>query len=319
MPTNTSKFNNEELMHMLNKLYAKNNDMKNLIHENVVYHQSKVPSKRQMISLGKNFTDMKPHVNKILRKRDKKEGRKTGRKIRISRIHPKLARFLRLKERGLPTDVYYDALVMSYIADWTVREGRSDGINIKLFGRDDPFVLLFKDELSLPGSAPNQVEEDPNLFQAPALDDEGLPLEDEEGRPYLLTSILDRDGNPVKPFARCKHMFIFKNMYIQKRKLQDKTYVTQREVIAGEEYANALPFIEKEKDLLTNVLKDARSKYKSALDKYEGLSQKQEQAKNLGDSSMRSTLVLAKKELDESAKKYTQLLTINNLSHKIKV
>lgn len=293
--------------------------MKELIHSNVVYHQSKVPAKRAMISLGKNFTDMKPHVNKILRKRDKKEGRKTERKIRISRIHPKLARFLKLKERGLPTDVYYDALVMSYVADWTVREGRSDGVNIRLFGKDDPFVLLFKEELSLPGAGPNQVEEDPNLFQAPALDDEGLPLEDDEGRPYLLTSVLDREGNPVKPFARCKHMFVFKNMYVQKRKLQGNTYVTQREVIAGEEYTNALPFIQKERELLTTTLKDSRTRYKTALDKYENLAKKQEQARDLGDTSVRSTLITAKKELDEAARKYTQVLTSNNLPHKIKV
>jgi hypothetical protein len=319
MPTNTSKYNEEELIKILEQLRAKNTEIKELIHTNVIYHQSKVPTKREMVTLGKKFTDMKPVVNKALKKRDKKEGKKTERKIRISRIHPKLARFLRLKERGLPSDVYYDAIVMSYFADWVVREGRSDGVNVKLNGKDDPFVVLFREELSQPGSAANQLEEDENLFQAPAYDNDGNAVLDKNGNQLLATSVLDRDGNVAKPFPRCKHMFIFKNMYVQKRKLQGDTYITQREVITGEEYTNALPAIERERDLFKDVLKEVRKKYKDTLKRYEELSHKQEQAKSLGDTSVRTSLLLCKKDLDDAAKKYITILNNNYLTHKIKV
>jgi hypothetical protein len=192
-------------------------------------------------------------------------------------------------------------------------------MNIKLFGKDDPFVVLFKNELSLPGSGPLQVEEDPSLFQAPCLDDRDHPVLDDDGRPLLLTSVLDREGNPVKPFARCKHMFIFKNLYAQKRKLVGKAYVTQREVIAGTEYDNALPAMKKEKELLTGLLKETRGKYKTCLDRYESLIRKQDQAKSLEDTSARSALTVAKRSLEASYKAYTELLTANNLPYKIKL
>lgn len=298
MPTNTSKYANEELMVLLNQLLKLNTEVKELMHTNVVHHQVKVPSRREIISKGKTYTTLKPAVIRLMRKVEKRDKVDEDRKIRIMRVHPKLSKFLRLKERGLPTDVYPDTLVMSYFSDWVTREGRSDKKNVKLFGRDDPFVLLFKEELSQPGSGPDMKDDDGNVHK---------------------TSVLDSSGNVVNEFPRCKHMVIFKNLYSQKRQLQGDKYVQKREVVSGDEHTSLLPIMEKERDLLKNVLKEARKKYTASLDKYNTLLSKQEEAKSLGDNSARTSLLMAKRELDENTRKYTSLLTSNNLPHKIKV
>lgn len=302
MPTNVAKYNDDELIMLLSKLQTLNKEIKELMHTNVRHQQSKVETRSAIISRGKVYRELKPMTAKLLKecekKKDKESGEKKPRKIRITRIHPKLAKFLRLKERGLPVDKYPDTLVMSYFSDWVVREGRRDGLNVKLFGRNDEFVQLFKEELSQLGS--------------------GADKKDEEGN-EIQTSVLDKDGNIVNPFPRCKHMVIFKNQYVQKRQLQGDTFVVKREPISGDEYTQCLPVYEKERDLLTKTLKDARGKYKKNFDKYHELLAKQEEAKNVGDNSARSAALLSKKDMEDSCKKYIQLLNTNSLTHKLKV
>lgn len=290
-----AKYKDDSLIRKLTTLYDLNTEIKNLMHTNVHYYQSKVPSRSQMVSKGKVYTQLKVPTTRLVREEEKKlkDDTPSTRKMRISRIHPKLARFLRLKERGLPTDKYPDSLVMSYFADWVAREGRRDGNNVKLFGRDDPFVLLFKEELSLPGSGP-----------------------DNEDGP---TSVLDKDGNIINPFPRRKHMVVFKNLFVQKRQLQGDTYVTKRESIVGEEYANSLSLYEKERELLTKTLGDSRNRYTKADDKYKALLSKQEEAKSMGDTSVNTLLPQYKKEVDEAMRAYLLLLDQHNLTHKLSV
>lgn len=296
MPTDTSKYKNDPLISLLDQLRKKNEELKTLMHTEVIEYQGTVPSRREMISRGKKYTDLKPHVIKMLKMQEKKSVDKPKRSMKLTKVDPRLSKFLRLKERGLPEDVYPDILVMSYFADWVVREGRSDGKNVKLFGKDDPFVRLFKPELSAPGSSSDGENEYGELVER---------------------AVLDEAGNPVNPFPVCKHMTIFKDLYPRKRKLVGKVYKDTRDTVTGDEYDTLIPVYQKERDFLTTTLNAARTKYKDTSKKYHELVCKETDAKTLGDGALRSSLVLAKRNLDVATREYKSLLDQNSLPHKL--
>jgi len=296
MTTDIVKYKDDPLLQLLGQLYAKNNELKELLHTNVLKDQGDRPSRRNMVSRSKKYTDLKETVIKLIKLEAKNSADKKKRPMKLTKIDPRLAKFLLLKERGLPQHVYPDILVLSYFHDWVVREGRVDGRNVRLFGKDDPFVRLFKAELSQPGSGEDIVNEDETVTP---------------------TSVLDAEGNPVRPFPICKHMTIFSNLYLHKKKLVGKTYQEVRDTVSGDEYNSLIPLFEKERLFLTTTLKDARTKYKGALASYNNLLSKETDAKSLGDSSFRVSLLNAKRVLDTATREYEQVLDSNHLPHKL--
>jgi hypothetical protein len=296
MTTDIAKYKDDPLLQLLGQLYLKNNELKELMHTNVIKDQGDRPTRRNMVSRSKKYTDLKDTAIRLIKMEAKNSVDKKKRPMKLTKIDPRLAKFLLLKERGLPTHVYPDILVLSYFHDWVVREGRLDGRNVRLFGKDDPFVRLFKAELSQPGSGEDIVNEDDTVTP---------------------TSVLDSEGNPVRPFPICKHMTIFSGLYLHKRKVSGKTYQDVRDTVTGDEYNSLVPIFEKERLFLTTTLKDARTKYKTANTNYNNLLSKENDAKMLGDSSFRVSLMNAKRQLDAATREYKQVLESNHLTHKL--
>lgn len=301
MPTKTEQYKNEVLVEKAQELRTKHNELKNAIHSGNVRHQTEPPSRKEMISMGTVYTKLKENGVRLCKLRDKKEAKAQGKsnpsKLRVVKVDAALSQFLRLKERGLPEDMYPDTLVTSYFANWVVIENRQKGTEVKLNGPDDPFVKLFLEDLQKPGSGPT--------------------LKDEETGEETETAVLDANGKQINPLKMNKHMFIFASHYIRKMKTVNGKSAMRREVVSKADYPDEYARILQEHHLLTEVFKSARKDYVNAKREVARLQEGKEKAVQVGDVSINDSIQKANAALRKARNEYVALLNKNLFKHSI--
>lgn len=274
--------------------------LKDLIHTNAVRHQSNVPSRKELITMSKPFTEIKDHVIRLCKVRDRASAKAQSPKLRVAAIDATLSKFLRLKERGLPMGMYPDTLVTSYFADWAYRTGRSNGMEIKLNGPNDEFVQLFGDDLKRLGSGPT------------------IKVKDNNGNVVstVLTSVLDANGNQINPFRMNKHMFVFAPHYLSVPKASKEGRMG-RQVLPQADNQQVYVVLQKEHDLMVGPLKEARKRYTQASKKLDVLQAKKDKALQVGERSIIDTIYKVGDEIKTSKVAYIALLNQNNLPHSL--
>ena len=316
MPSNNDKYKGEELVLEALALRELHLKLKDEIHNPKVRHQTKVPTRKDMISSSTVYTKAKDHVIRLAKGRDKKEaklnGKSSGSKLRVVRVDAALAQFLRLKERSLPVDMYPDTLVTSNFTDWVVRSGLQKGKEVLLTingapinGTATEFLKLFGDDLRRLGSGPTvkvgQVD--------PAT---GLVATQE-----ILTSVLDQTGRQINPFNMNKHMFIFAPHYPQVPKNTNGRYEKGREVISKDEFPDVYERMQKEHALFTGELGNARKRFRDAQDNLKKLQDKKDKAVLVGDRTIMDSISRATNELRTAKQSYVNILNTNLIPHQI--
>ncbi len=298
MPSNNDKYKDETLFKEIDALRKLHLELKDAVHADGIHHQTTVPRRKELIALGSVYTTAKNHVVRLAKARDKKVAKENGApsrsKLRVVRVDANLSKFLRLKERGLPVDMYPDTVSTSYFTNWVVATGRQNGKEVKLFGPTDEFVILFGDDLKKPGSGPKIKD----------------PITGQE----TLTSVLDATGAQINPFYMNKHMTIFKDHYPQVVRNTNGKIERKRDVISRDQYPEVYEKMQLEHDLFTNTLGDARKRYRRAQDNLAKLQDKREKAFQVGDTSISYSIQEAQRELNIAKKDYISLLTVNSLT-----
>jgi len=300
MPSNNDKYKSEELVVEALALRDLHLKLKDAIHTTGVRHQTKVQSRKEMISSSTVFTKAKDHVIRLAKSRDKKDAKNSDKpttsNLRVVRVDQALASFLRLRERGLPADMYPDTLVTSNFTDWVVRTGRQNGREVKLFGTTDEFVKLFGEELKMLGSGPTTKNADGTETK---------------------TAVLDKSGNQINPFNMNKHMFIFAPHYPRVPKNTNGKYEKGRDVISRDEFPEIYDIMEREHALFTGTLGDARKRYRDAQNSLKTLQDKKDKALQVGDRSIQDSITRATQELKAAKQSYTGILNANRIPHNI--
>lgn len=304
MPSNTDKYKDEFLVSEAIRLRKKHEELKALVHTEGIRHSTKVPKKREFITLGSVYTKAKEHGARLCSAKDKREAKEmkgTGSgRLRVVRVDKVLSEFLGLEKRGLPKDMYSDSLVTSMFTDWAFRTGRQNGREIKLFGPEDDFVKLFGEDLKKPGSGPFK------------------KVKDSSGKETVIeTSVLDADGNQINPFLMNKHMFIFKFHYPQKPKTTSGKYTMGRDIISKDDYPHIYERIQREREFLTIDLNEKRTAFKKAKNNLEKLTKSKENALKVGDTSIEASIRAADQEYRETRSAYIRLLNLNKLPFNI--
>lgn len=255
-----------------------------------------------MIIMSSAFTQAKGHVVRLAKLRDKKVAKDDGvpsrSRLRVVRVDDKLSRFLRLKERHLPVDMYPDTVVTSYFTNWVVATGRQNGKEVKLFGPTDEFIILFGDDLKKLGSGPNIKSVDPITGQ----------------QKITQTAVLDADGKQINPFHMNKHMTIFAAHYPQVSKNTNGKIERKRDVILKDQYPDVYDIMQQEHDLFTHVLGDARKRFCLAQKNLAKLQTKKDKALQVGETSITYSIQSAQSELNIAKKDYATLLIGNSLA-----
>lgn len=310
MPSNNDKYKDEDLVCEAIALRELHMQLKDRIHDPKVRHQTKIPSRKEMISSGTVYTKLKGYALRLAKARDKKEdkasGKSSGSKLRVVRVDSTLSTFLRLKERNLPVDMYPDTLVTSYFTDWVVRSGLQKGKEVLLTGSPGrEFIDLFGDDLKKLGSGP--------LIKANNIDPR-------TGKVVLVdtpTAVLDADGKQINPFNMNKHMHIFASHYPQVPKKVNGHYEKGREVISRDEYPKVYEQMQSEHTLFTVHIGNARRRYRALQDRLLSLQEKKAMALEVGDSTITDSIAEASHELRLAKQEYISLLNENNITHHI--
>lgn len=316
MPSNNDKYKTEELVLEVIALRDLHLKLKDLIHDNRVRHQTKVPTRKELISSSTVYTKVKDHVIRLSKARDKKDAKTSGKgstsKLRVVRVDGTLASFLRLKERGLPADMYPDTLVTSYFTDWVVRCGLQNGKEVLLTRDGNPinqhaadFIRLFSADLKRLGSGPTVKvgQVDPHT---------GL-VSDRE----VLTSVFDDTGRQINPFNMNKHMFIFAPHYPQVAKNIGGKLNKGREVINRDEHPDVYDLMHKEHTLFTVDIGNARKRYRETQDTLKRLQDKKDKAIQVGDRTITDSITRASTDLFVAKQHYTNILNSNRITHGI--
>ena len=318
MPTNNDKYKEEKLIIKLNQVRDGHLHLKDVTHDPRIRHQGTFPSRKEMISMSTVYTKAKNDVIRLLKARDKKNAKASGEssesKLRVARIDQTLSTFLRLRERGLPVDLYPDTLVTSSFTDWVVRSGLQNGKEVLLMKDGYPinsaaaeFISLFKDDLKKLGSGPTikvgQI--DPKTKQP-------SPIE-------IKSSVFDENGVQINPFNMNKHMFIFASHYPQVSRNVNGKYNKRREVVSRDAVENAhlYEIMQKEHTLFTKEIGNARRKYRDAQDKLKSLQDKKDKALLVGDRTINDSITRAATDLRIAKQQYISILDANNISHNI--
>jgi hypothetical protein len=257
MPSNNDKYKEEALVKDFITLRTLFLELKGAIYDANVRHQSKIPTKKELIAKSTVFTKAKDHTIRLSKLRDKKEDKASGKasssKLRVVVVDDTLSEFLELRQRGIRQEkmedgrlvwAYPDTLVTSAFTDWSARNNLQNGKEIKLEGQaGERFKRLFNEDLKLPGSGPT--------------------IKNLDGS-EIKTSVLDANGNQINPFHMNKHMFVFARHYPHTTKNVGGKYTSGREVIPRDEHPTLYLTMESEHALFTEKLKDARQKYKAA-------------------------------------------------------
>lgn len=316
MPSNNDKYKTEELVLEAIALRDLHLRLKDLVHDNRVRHQTKVPSRKEMISSSTVYTKMKDHVIKLVKARDKKDAKVSGKpsmsKLRVVRVDNTLSSFLRLKERGLPTDMYPDTLVTSYFTDWVVRCGLQNGKEVLLTRNGVPvnqyaadFIRLFDADLKRLGSGPT--------VKIGAVNPSTGVVSDRE----VLTSVFDDTGKQINPFNMNKHMFIFAPHYPQVPKNTNGRFEKGREVINRDEHVSVYELMQKEHTLFTVDIGNARKRYRETQDVLKKLQDKKDKAIQVGDRTITDSISRASTDLFNAKQQYTSILNSNHITHNI--
>lgn len=317
MPSNNDKYKEEELVVEALALRDLHLKLKDAIHDPKIRHQTKVPCRKDMISSSTVYTKAKDHVIRLAKARDKKEakanGKSSGSKLRVVRVDSALSTFLRLRERGLPADMYPDTLVTSYFTDWVVRSGLQNGKEVRLLDHNGlpvnaaaaEFVRLFGEDLKRPKSGPT--------IKPGQID----PVTKQVATHEILTSVLDAQGRQINPFNMNKHMFIFAPHYPQVPKSNHGKYEKGREVISREDHPDIYERMEKEHALFTGELGTARKRYRDAQDTLKELQEKKDKAVQVGDRTINDSITRATNELRLAKQAYVSILNTNLIPHNI--
>lgn len=296
MPVKADKYKSEELVIEALELRDMHSSLKDLLHKKEYQHQSTIPTRKELITMGKVYTELKENAVRLYKAREKanKDFKPRGGKIRVVRVDAALSKFLRLNERGLPANVYPDNLVTSYFTDWAAHTGRQHGREIKLFGPNDEFVQLFGEDLKRPGSGPT------------------IKVKDTNGKVVseTLTSVLDKNGTQINPFNMNKHMFIFLFHYPHVV-VQGKKTGTSRDVLPEADNQEIYARLAAEHKLLTATIKDARHKYLDAVKRSTKLQSKKDKALQVGERSITDTIATTNDEMRASKVAYINLLFTN--------
>lgn len=320
MPSNNDKYKTEELVVEALAIRDLHLKLKDEIHNPKVRHQTKVPTRKEMISSSTVYTKAKDHVIRLAKGRDKKEakanGKSSGSKLRVVRVDEKLSAFLGLKNRGLPIDMYPDTLVTSGFTDWVVRSGLQNGKEVLLTGYKTgnyqpvnqaaaDFMQLFGDDLKRLGSGPTVKagQVDPATGQVSAVE--------------VLTAVLDQQGRQINPFNMNKHMFIFAPHYPQVPKNTNGKYEKGREVISKDEFPDVYELMQREHALFTGELGNARKRYRDAQDALKKLQDKKDKAVLVGDRTINDSISRAQNELRQAKQSYIGILNTNFIPHNI--
>lgn len=316
MPANNDKYNQESLVLEALELRKLHLQLKDLMHDDKIRHQTKIPSRKEMISTSTVYTKAKEHVVRLIKSRDKKdakaEGKPSSTKLRVVRVDEALASFLRLKERGLPADMYPDTLVTSNFTDWVVRSGLQNGKEVLLTKDGKPvntsaadFIRLFSEDLKRAGSGPTikAGEKDPVT---------GMTVTED-----TLTSVLDQSGKQVRPFNMNKHMFIFAAHYPQVPKNIGGRYEKGRDVVTREDHTDIYERMQREHTLFTGDLGNARKRFRTAQDDLKKLQEKKDKALQVGDRSIQDSISRATQELRTAKQAYITILNNNYIPHNI--
>lgn len=302
MPTNNDKYKQERIVLLAKEARTLHLKLKDLIHNDKIRHQGNIPTRKQMISMGTVYTRITLHATKLAKARDKKlakaSGKSNGSKLRVVRINDTLSKFLCLKERGLPENVYSDTLVTSNWTNWGIANGRQEGKIIKLYGRNDPFVQLFMNDLKELGSGPTTKITNSN----------GVVEK-------VLSRVLDEDGNQINDFFMNKHMKIFANHYPLVPKTTSNKYELGRDVVNKDEYPELYSIMQKEHGLFTGDLKALRKRYCETQKKLKELNDKKDRALEVGDRSINDSIYKATTEYKQAKQAYVTLMNANNIQH----
>lgn len=307
MPSNNDKYKTEELAQEAVALRELHGRLKEALHSGNVRHQTKIPTKKEMIGLGTVFTKLKDDAIRLAKLRDKKDDKAAGKtstgKLRVVTVDTQLAEFLGLPARGFQRvrladgrDVwaYPDTLVTSFFTNWAVANGLQRGKVISLDGpAGEQFKRLFSDNLKALGSGPKVKETG------------------------ALTAVLDANGNQINEFHMNKHMFVFAPHYPQVNKHVGNKYEKGREVIPRDEHPALYDQMQREHALLTDELKSARLKFKEAQENLAKLNLKREKALQLGDRTVPDMIRNAETEMRLAKQNYLSLLTRNRIPHSI--
>lgn len=302
MPSNNDKYKQEELVLLAIELRDLHLKLKDAVHDPKVRQQTKIPTRKEFISASTVYTKAKDHAIRLCKARDKKEakasGKSNGSKLRVVRVDAALSRFLRLKERALPEDMYPDTLVTSNFTNWVVANNLQNGKEVKLMSSaaGAEFIRLFGNDLKQPGSGPT--------------------IKNQDGT-ETLTSVLDSEGKQINPFNMNKHMAVFAKHYPQVPKSSGGTYKKGREVIDKDKFPQIYEIMQQEHALFTGQLGDSRKRYREAQDVLKKLTDKKSKAIDVGDRGITDAVKRAELDLKQSKQEYVKLLNTNRIPHTI--
>lgn len=309
MPSADDKYKSEPLVQLALELRDGHKQLKELLHKTGVRYQEKIPPRKDFQSNGTVFTQAKNHSVRLAKIRDKKHAQANkvpgSGKIRVVKVDDKLIQFVGGAKRGFTQNMYSDTAITSFFTNWATANNRLNGREVKLYGDTDEFVKLFKEDLQRLGSGPT--------IKKTGLDKDGKKVVLEETK----TAVLDENGKQINPFHMNKHMFVFASHYPQKAKSTGTKFKPGREVVSKEDYPEVYEKIKLEHKLLTVDLKEARKKYKDALESLEALKKKKEKAQQVGDRSINENISRAESELKFSKQQYVQLMNQNKIQHNI--
>lgn len=294
MVTKNDKYKNDSLFLEAKRIRELHIKLKNLIHvQGVKIITKDVPSRQEMIVSGALYTEFGKFVVKLCKRIDKKSSTKSKKTINLVEISDNLAKLLELEERGItrgPNGNYICTapLVTSMFGNFTFATGRQSGDEIKLFGKNDPLVTLFENELKSPGSGPTNKKTGEK------------------------TCVLNSKGEQINPFKMNRHMTIFSSHYIKSDNDKKK-----RKVVNKDDVPELYEKIVAEHKLFTDTLHTARDNYKAALKKYDTLKKKKDDAVKVGDDSIKDALLHASDEYKKTKKIYLDLMNKNNIKHNI--
>ncbi len=278
-----AQYADEELVKLAIDIRTKHLKLKDLIHLDGIRLQQKVKTRTELISDAKVFTKMRDHAISLVKEKSNK--------LKLVQVNDTLASFLRLNERNFSPiynsngeEVWYYSgnLMLSYFVNWVVSTGRHDGKNVKLFGPNDPFVKLFKDDL-------------------------------------LEAGIVDEAGEQVAPFPSNKHMRIFTRHYPNESRLVGKDYSNARIQISESEHPDIYQRMESERTLLKGEMGKVRNAYRDSCKKYQTLIDRRSAAEEVGDTAFDTHLSNAYNNMAQKTRTYMALLNKNGFEHSLRV